>query len=368
MTPRDGPPFRADHVGSLLRPRALIAALKAHRAGILDDVGLEAARAAAIRDAVRQQEAVGLPVVGDGEFRRVSYWAGFVARVDGLEAREAAFAFRDEEGRESAFTAPHVTAPLRRSRAIAGDEFAFVAGLTDRVVKITLPSPPTMHFWRLDRGIDPAAYVDAADFFADLARVYAEELADLAARGAAYVQLDDVLFAMLCDPAVRARVAEAGMDADRLIDDYIGLCNRAIAGRPPGLAVAMHIRRGNYKSHFLSAGGYDAAAERLFAELAVDGFLLEYDTPRAGDFTPLRFVPPGRRVVLGLVSTKTPGLEDAEALRRRIDEAAKILPLDQLALSPQCGFASTLAGNPFGEADQWAKLARVVEVAERVWG
>ena len=314
------------------------------------------------------QEDAGLESITDGEFRRASYWARFVERTQGLEVRQALFRFRGEDGEETGFTAPHVAAPVRRTGSIAGDEFAFLAASTRRTPKITLPSPPTMHFWRLGQGIEAAAYGSAETFFADLAEVYREELRDLAAAGATYVQLDEVPLAMLCDGRVRARVRAAGEDPEALITAYVGAVNQALSGRPAGLTVALHLCRGNFAGKWLSEGGYDAIAEQLFARLDADAFFLEYDSPRAGDFAPLRFVPAGKVVVLGLVSSKRPGLERVDALCRRLDEAAAVVALQQLALSPQCGFASTARGNPLSEDDQRAKLRLVVEVAETVWG
>ena len=368
--PEDGarPPFRADHVGSLLRPRALIEAFKAHRGGRLDAAGFVQAQDAAIREAVAMQEEVGLRSITDGEFRRPSYWARFVERVDGLEVREARFAFHDDAGHSHAFTVPFVAAPLRRSRSIAGDEYAFLRRVVRKTPKVTLPSPPTMHFWRLNEAISPDAYDTCEACFDDLAQVYAQEIAALASDGATYVQIDDVPLAMLCDPAIRARVVGAGLDPEALTDAYIDLFNAAVGSRPEGVTLAVHLCRGNYKAQFLSEGGYEPIAEKFFGRLRADAFFLEYDTDRAGGFGPLRFVPPGKTAVLGLVSSKTPVLEDPEALCRRIEQARRHLPLEQLALSPQCGFASTVAGNPLRQDDQRRKLALVVEVAARVWG
>ena len=365
---RKDPPFRADHVGSLLRPPALREAFRAHHDGSLPESGFHAVQDEAVRGAIALQEEAGLQAITDGEFRRPSYWARFVERVEGMAVGEALFRFRDADGIETGFTAPHVVAPVRRAGSIAGDEFQFLRANTERTPKVTLPSPPTMHFWRLGEGIDPAAYGSEGDFFADLAEVYRAEFADLAAAGATYVQLDEVPLAMLCDATVRQRVEATGENVDALAAAYIDAFNQALADRPAGLTVAVHLCRGNYRGQWLSEGGYDVVAERLFNDLDADAFFLEYDTPRAGDFQPLRFVPAPRIVVLGLVSTKTPDLEDADALARRIGEAARVLPLDQLAVSPQCGFASTARGNALTEADQRAKLARVVEVAEPVWG
>ena len=361
------PRFRADHVGSLLRPPELRRAYHRLETGDLSPDDFEVLQNDAIRSVIRLQEDVGLEAITDGEFRRISYWARFVDRVEGLSVAPAVFRFRDDSGVEAGFLAPHVHAPVRRRRPIAGDEFAFVRANTTRTPKITLPSPATMHFWRGPQGVDPAAYADLDAYFDDLTVVYREEVADLATRGSTYVQIDDVPLAMLSAAEVREQVRAGGDDPDRLIDRYVRLTNAALAGRPAGMTVVMHLCRGNFKGRWLSEGGYEPVAERLFGQVEVDTFFLEYDTPRAGDFRPLRFVPPGKSVVLGLVSTKTPVLEDAGTLRRRIDEAATFIPLDQLGLSPQCGFASTVGGNPLSLDDERRKLALVVEVARAVW-
>ena len=235
-------------------------------------------------------------------------------------------------------------------------------------MKVTLPAPSTMHFWRGRRFAEAGVYDSAAAFFEDLARVYRAEIAELAQAGARYVQLDEVALAVLCDPAAREKVKAGGLDPDGLVELYVDAINAAVAGRPPGLAVGVHMCRGNFKGKYLSEGGYDSVAERLFGAANVDHFLLEYDTPRAGDFAPLRFVPRTKGVVLGLVSSKTPALEPLEQLKRRVAEAARYVDGERLALSPQCGFASTVAGNPVTEADMRAKLALVVEAARAIWG
>lgn len=362
------PPFRADHIGSLLRPAALRRAFKAHASSSLGDEELRRIQDEAIRDVVKLQERCGLEVVTDGEFRRTSYWARFVGLTHGLEVREAAFKFRDEHGHESEFTAPHVVARVRRRGDITVDEYRFVRAITRATPKITMPAPSTMHFWRGRHYADPGVYADPRAFFADLGRVYREEIAALAAAGARYVQLDEVALAMLCDPAARDRVKADGGDPEALVDLYVDAINEAVKDRPAGMAIGVHMCRGNYKGKYLSEGGYDSIAERLFQRAEVSHFLLEYDTPRAGDFAPLRLVPPNKGVVLGLVSSKRPELEPLDLLRRRVDEATKFIAAERLAISPQCGFASTIGGNPVTEADEVAKLARCVEAARAIWG
>jgi methionine synthase II (cobalamin-independent) len=369
MTPRGGgrPPFRADHVGSLLRPPALREAFRRHGAGEIDDAAYCAVQDRCIREAVAMQEAVGLEVVSDGEFRRGSYWGRFVERIRGFAIRPAQFKFRDDAGHEVAFTAPYAVAPIRRAQPLALDEFVFLRAATRTTAKITLPAPSTMHFYRCGDFAAPAAYRDVDRFFADLAAAFRAEIAALGEAGCRYVQLDEVAVALLCDPAIRAQVAAAGSAPDRLVDLYIDAINQAVAGRPADMAIGVHMCRGNFKGHYLAAGGYASVAERFFAHTNVDHFLLEYDTPRAGDFAPLRFVPNDKGVVLGLVSTKTPALEDLDGLKRRVAQAAQFMDADRLAIGPQCGFASTVAGNPLGEADQRAKLALIVRAAAEIW-
>jgi 5-methyltetrahydropteroyltriglutamate--homocysteine methyltransferase len=362
------PPFRADHIGSLLRPAKLREAFKAHAAGRLDDSGLRAAQDEAIRAVVRLQEECGLQVVTDGEFRRTSYWARFVSLTSGLTIKPAMFRFRDEHGHEAEFTAPHVAGRVAGAGPIALDEFEFVHGLTGALPKITLPAPSTMHFWRGRHYADPGVYPDARAFFADLGGVYRAEIAALAAAGAQYVQLDEVALAMLCDPAAREIVKADHGDPDALVDLYVDAINEAVKDRPAAMVIGVHMCRGNYKGRYLAEGGYDSIAEKLFGRAAVNHFLLEFDTPRAGDFAPLRFVPKTKGVVLGLVSSKQPQLEPLDLLKRRADEAARYVAAERLAISPQCGFASTIGGNPVGEADERAKLRRCVEAARAIWG
>jgi 5-methyltetrahydropteroyltriglutamate--homocysteine methyltransferase len=348
------PPYRADHVGSLLRPKKLREAFRT-----LSGDELRAVQDECIREVVKLQHDCGLQVVTDGEFRRISYWEKFVRLTRGLEVRDAVFTFHDAEGHESKFTAPYVIGKVGRGEPITLDEFAF------ENQKITMPAPSTMHFYRFtDWG---TAYDKAEAFFADLGKVYQAEIADLAKAGCRYVQLDEVALAILCDPAAREKVKAGGEDPDRLVDLYIDAINQAVKGRPNKMAVGVHVCRGNYKGMYLSEGGYDSVAERFFSRTNVDHFLLEFDTPRAGGFAPLRFVPKGKGVVLGLISSKTPVLEKLADLKRRADEAARYIDSKRLAISPQCGFASSIGGNPVSEADERAKLKLCVEAANQIW-
>lgn len=361
------PTFRADHVGSLLRPAALRHAFRAHNEGTLPDAEFAAAVDDAISGAVAMQESLGLGAVTDGEFRRPSYWAHFVEAVDGLGVAPALFEFTDGSG-TAAFTAPLVTGPVKRTRPISGAELAFLRTVTGRIPKITMPSPSTMHFWRGPQTFEPGTYEDVSEFFADLTAIFREEIAELAAAGGTYVQLDEVALAMLCDPAVRETVARRGEDPERLVEAYTGAVRDAVAGRPAGVAASMHVCRGNYKGHWMATGGYEPVAETVFGDLGLDALFLEFDSPRAGDFAPLRHVGGDTRVVLGLVSSKVPELETRDDLLRRIEAASTYVPVERLGLSPQCGFASTVAGNPVTEDVQRRKLALVVEVAAEVWG
>ena len=362
------PPFRVDHVGSLLRPKKLREAFRKHSLGEIPEGELRAVQDQSIRDVIKLQEDCGLPVVTDGEFRRVSYWEKFVRLISGLEVRNAVFRFHDAHGHESDFTAPYVRAKVSRSAPITVDEFRFVKQHTARTPKITMPAPSTMHFYRFNDWGDRAAYGDAMAFFADLGKVYQQEIAELAAAGCRYVQIDEVAVAILCDPAARDKVKAQGEDPERLVDLYIDAINQAVAGRQHEMKVGVHVCRGNYKGMYLSEGGYDSVAEKFFARTNVDHFLLEFDTPRAGGFAPLRFVPKGKGVVLGLVSSKTPQVEGVDDLRRRAEEAARHVDASRLAISPQCGFASSIGGNPVTEDDERAKLKLCVDAAKAIWG
>jgi len=353
-------PYRADHIGSLLRPKNLREAFRASAEKRISENEFRKIQDEAIRDVVKLQRDCGLEVVTDGEFRRVSYWEKFVRLTKGLEVKEASFTFHDAEGHESKFTVPYVAGKVSRRGPITLDELQF------EKQKMTMPAPSTMHFWRFTDW--RPVYKDPEEFFVDLGKVYQAEIADLAKAGCRYVQLDEVAVANLCDPAAREKVKAMGGDPDRLVDLYIDAINQAVKGRPKGVAVGVHVCRGNYKGKYLSEGGYDSVAERFFGRTDVDHFLLEFDTPRAGSFEPLRFVPKGKGVVLGLVSSKTPQLESMDTLKKRAAEAARYVDAKNLAISPQCGFASTIGGNPVTEADERAKLKLCVDAARQIWG
>lgn len=362
------PPFRADHVGSLLRPNALKQAFRDHGAGRIDDATFGRIQDDAIRAAVKLQEDVGLQAVNDGEFRRGSYWGRFVQRLQGLTIGPARFRFRDDSGAERDFTAPVAEAPLRRTVPLAADEVAFLAPITSRTIKVTMPAPSTLHFYAGSAFARPGLYRDLDTYFAELAAIYRAEIADIAKAGGRYIQFDEVALAMLCDPTVRDMVRADGLDPAALVTRYVDALNQAVKDAPAGIVFAVHMCRGNFRGRYLSSGGYDDVAEQLFGRARVSHFLLEYDTPRAGDFSPLRFLPKDKGAVLGLVSSKVSALEPADLLKRRIDEAMRHIDGNRLGISPQCGFASTVAGNPLSEDDMRAKLARCVEVAKAVWG
>jgi 5-methyltetrahydropteroyltriglutamate--homocysteine methyltransferase len=364
--PTGRPPFRADHVGSLLRPVELRQAFKDHNAKRIDDVYFAQIQDRCIRDVVAMQEAAGLPVVTDGEFRRGSYWGRFVERIEGFVIKPADFKFRNDHGHEVEFTGTYAAAKLRRSKPLALDEYTFVRDATKATPKITLPAPSNMHFYRCTQFADPAVYKNVENFLTDLTRIFREEIAALAAAGCRYIQLDEVAIALLCDPAIRRAVEDVGQEPDRLVGLYIDSINEAIAGAPADVTFGVHMCRGNFKGHYLGVGGYESVAERFFSRTRVNHFLLEYDTSRAGDFAPLRFVK-DKGVVLGLVSSKLPALETIDELKRRTAEAARYIDLDRLAISPQCGFASTVAGNPVTEADERAKLNLIVAAAAEIW-
>jgi 5-methyltetrahydropteroyltriglutamate--homocysteine methyltransferase len=374
MSDVSGPPFRADHVGSLLRPAELLRARSEHQAGRISAEELRRVEDAAIRDLVRMQQEVGLEGVTDGEFRRGSWHMDFLYRVGGVTKTDQTLRlpFRNESGTvEAALGAFRIGGKLSLGETIFGEDFAFLKSVAPQgtTAKLTIPSPSMLHYRGGRAAIDANVYPDMEEFWRDLAQVYAGQIAALHRIGCTYLQLDDTSLAYLNDPAQRAYVTSIGGEGDTQHLTNIKVINAALAGRPAGMTVCTHMCRGNFRSSWMAEGGYDHVAEALFGELAVDGFFLEYDDARSGGFEPLRFVPRGnKRVVLGLVTSKRAALETKDALKRRIDEAAKYVPLDQLCLSPQCGFSSTVDGNSLTIERQNAKLRLVVETAREVWG
>jgi 5-methyltetrahydropteroyltriglutamate--homocysteine methyltransferase len=362
------PPFRADHVGSLLRPPALREARAARAEGRISAEALRAIEDAAIRDAIAQQKAIGLKAVTDGEYRRAFWHFDFLAKLGGVEMYEADQGIQFKGGQTKAYGLK-VTAPIRYQPHPFVADYAFLhANAGGAAPKLTIPSPSVLHFRGGRRAVDSHAYPDMEGFFADLGDAYAAAVADFAAAGCRYLQLDEVNIAYLCDPEQIAALKARGEETEGLLGRYAALINRAIANRPADMFVSMHLCRGNFRSMHIASGGYDPVAEVLFNGINVDAYFMEYDDERSGSFAPLRFLPRGKTVVLGLVTSKRGALESKDLLKRRIEEAARHAPLEQLAISPQCGFASTEEGNLLTVEEQWAKLRLCVEVAEEVWG
>jgi 5-methyltetrahydropteroyltriglutamate--homocysteine methyltransferase len=364
------PPFRADHVGSLLRPSELKAAREKFKNRHVSPEELEALEDKAIREAVRLQESAGLQSVTDGEFRRAFWHVDFLTGFEGIVATQGQYAlkFHGEGGAQSETRSMMVVqSKVKRTRPVMVEHFKFLKANTKRTAKLCIPAPTYLHMRGGRRVVNESAYPDVEEFWRDIALAYRQEIADLAKAGLEYLQIDDVSFACLCDENIRSQVKRDGEDPAALPAKYVSVINSLLEGKPKHLAVTMHTCRGNHASMWMAEGGYDAVAEAVF-QTEVDGFFLEYDSARAGGFEPLRFVPKGKNVVLGLISTKTPRLEDKNQLKRRIDEAAKHVPLENLCLSPQCGFASSEVGNKLTEDDQKRKLELAVAVAREVWG
>ncbi len=373
MAVRTTAPFRADHVGSLLRPPELLRAREDAAAGRIDAAGLRAVEDEAIRGAVRLQRDAGLQAVTDGEFRRTSWHMDFIYGLEGISTADdkVKVSFHNADG-DIEFTAAalHVNGRIGVSETIFGDAFSFLQGCADGAVpKLTIPSPSMVH-WRGGRAaIDEGVYPELDGFWSDLTAAYREEIRRLADLGCTYLQLDDTSLAYLNDPGQRLYVASIGGDPDEQHVEYIRHINEALEGRPAGMSVTTHMCRGNFRSSWVAEGDYEHVAEALFHELEVDGYFMEWDDERSGGFEPLRLLPRGpKQVVLGLVTTKHGALESKDELKRRIDEASRHVSLDQLCLSPQCGFSSTVDGNALTADEQRAKLALVVEVADEVWG
>jgi 5-methyltetrahydropteroyltriglutamate--homocysteine methyltransferase len=361
--------YRADHVGSLLRPKALLDARSAHAAGTLSADALRAAEDAAILDAIRLQREAGMPVVSDGEFRRFTWLGAMAESVEGFVPSSTILTWKGPGGGEEASTSHIVGGKLRQHRRLTAHESGFLRQHAGGPWKVTMPSPAVFQVASYQPAVSGKAYADRKALLADLVPIVRREVQALVAEGCPYIQLDDAFLSLYLDPDVRARWAAIGFDAEAELQHGIDAVNACLEGvERPGVTVGLHICRGNSKSRWFTTGGYDAIAEKLFSQLTVDRFLLEYDDERSGGFEPLRFVPRGKTVVLGLVTTKRPELETVESLKRAIDQAAQYLPLDALAISPQCGFGSVAAGNLLSVDDERRKLELVAEVARRVWG
>jgi len=367
MTARTKPPFRADHVGSLLRPKELLQARLEREAGRISAQQLRALEDDAIRKVVRMQEDIGLQGVTDGEYRRIDWFMDFKYAISGIEklAETVKVPFEIEGGKvDFEFVAYRIGEKIGLKDVIFAEDFKFLKSVATAMPKLTIPSPSMMHY-PAGRGVDRAVYPDMEEFLHDVARVYAQQIEGLGKLGCEYLQLDDTSLAFLNDPKRRAML---GDNAERQHLRYIELFNASIAGKPAGMTICTHLCRGNFKSGWMAEGSYEHVAEALFSQLNVDGYFLEYDDDRSGGFEPLRFVPKGKMVVLGLVTSKKAALESKDLLQRRIEEAARFVPLDQLCLSPQCGFASTSEGNALTIDEEMAKLRLVVETAREVWG
>ncbi len=368
------PSNSVDHVGSLKRPPELVEIWRAWEDGKASAAELGEVQDRAIREAVVMQESLGLPVVTDGEFRRGGWSRGFLNAVEGFEFRASKLTFRNDEGFSTVSPAPLATKRVRRIKSIVSKDFEFIKSAAKRRAKVTMPTPSHMHFGQFENAIDSRVYPDVEMYWNDLVAVYQEEIKDLYAAGCRYLQLDEVPLALLCDPKIRALAKSEGDDPDQLVSLYVDVLNRAVAGRPADMIIGMHLCRGNLESLWVGDGGYAPIAEALFTRCDVDAYLLEYDTPRAGDFAPLRYLPPGKRAYLGIISTKNPVLEAPDELMRRLDEAARHAPMERLGICPQCGFASA-AMSKFAVLPsklttdiQTLKIQLLIETGRRAWG
>jgi 5-methyltetrahydropteroyltriglutamate--homocysteine methyltransferase len=363
-----GPPFRADHVGSFLRPAYLLEAREQAARGALTAEQLRAVEDRAIAEVVRMQEQAGLQGITDGEFRRTYFHIDFLAQLGGVKT-EIPVTIRKSDGTEElAPPVMRVIDRVRHVRPVQLADFKYLASQSTRTPKVSIPSPTMLHFRGGRAGISATHYPELEAFYQDVADAYGAELRSLAAAGCRYVQMDDTNLAYLCDEKMREAARARGDDPDELPHRYASFINRVVAQKPAGMTLAVHLCRGNFKSTWAAQGGYEPVAEALLSEMNVDAYFLEYDDQRSGDFRPLRFLPKGKIVVLGLITTKLGALEDKDAIRRRIDEAARFVPLEQLAISPQCGFSSTVHGNSLLMSQQWEKIRLVVEIAHEVWG
>jgi 5-methyltetrahydropteroyltriglutamate--homocysteine methyltransferase len=362
--------FRVEHVGSFVRPPRLLEAARARKAGSIDAQAFKAVQDECIREIAAFQESIGLPTVTDGEFRRRSWSAGFIDAIEGFGLRDGTLTFRDSSRVIGVASSPYAKAPLRRRQRIVADDYRFLKSVVKRgVPKVTMAAPDVMHYFLGPKAFETSIYRDRDAFFEDLVKIYRQEVADLAAEGCTYLQLDDTALPCNCDAHAREDVAARGEDPDELTGRYAALFNDCVRDRPAGMAVGLHLCRGNLKGAWMAEGGYEPIADALFNRVDATTYCLEYDTERAGDFSPLRFVPKGKRVILGLVSTKTPVLEAKDLLKRRIEAAAKHVPLEQLGIGPQCGFSSGGGGGQtVTQDDSRRKLELILETANEVWG
>ncbi len=367
---KSNPPFRADHVGSLLRPPELLEARSQHQRGEIQADALRKVEDQAIERAIRKQEEIGLKSITDGEFRRTFFHTDFLEKLDGVSISGGiGVKFHTHEGIIE-FAPPRlaVTGKLRHSQDIQRADFEYLQSITRQTPKVTIPSPTMTHFRGGRQAIDIEAYPDLDEFFADLAQVYREEIASLYQAGCRYIQMDDTNLAYLCDPELREGARLRGDDPNELPQTYSQLINAVVDDRPDDLTIAVHMCRGNFQSAWVAEGGYEPVAEILFNNMNIDAFFLEYDDERSGDFKPLRFVPADKTIVLGLVTTKEGKLESSDELKQRVEEAGQFMPLENMSLSPQCGFSSTVHGNQISHEDQWRKLELVVNTARDIWG
>jgi 5-methyltetrahydropteroyltriglutamate--homocysteine methyltransferase len=364
---RDAPPFRADHVGSLLRPQRLKNARAQRERGEITTQQLKETEDQAIREVIAQEESAGLEGITDGEFRRAFWHLDFLEQLSGVESYQAGQSIQFQGG-QAKVRGIRVTAKIRAGLHPMIEHFKFLKAHTSRTAKVTIPSPSMLHYRGGRKAVSESVYPAMEEFYHDLGQAYKKVVGDFGAAGCRYLQLDDVTFAYLCDNEQRQMLRARGDDPGALTGIYADMINTAISGRTPEMRMTMHLCRGNFKSMWIASGGYDPVADVLFNRVNIDGYFMEWDTDRAGGFEPLRLVPKNKLVVLGVVTSKTGTLEDKDYLKRRIEEASKFIDLDQLCLSPQCGFASSEEGNILSEEEQWAKLRRVVEVADEVWG
>jgi 5-methyltetrahydropteroyltriglutamate--homocysteine methyltransferase len=368
------PSNSVDHVGSLKRPPELVRAWREWESGKLSAEALHAVQDRAIGEAIAMQETLGLPIVTDGEFRRGGWSRGFLNAVEGFDFRASKLTFRNDDGFSTVSPAPVASKPVRRSRPIVSEDFKFIKSAATKPAKVTMPTPSHMHFGQFKDAVDPSVYPDVEMYWNDLIAVFHQEIAALYAAGCRYLQLDEVPLALLCDPTIRALAKSEGDDPDKLVSLYIDVLNRAISRRPADMTIGMHLCRGNMEGLWMGDGGYAPIAEALFTQCNVDAYLLEYDSQRAGDFVPLRHLPAGKRAYLGIISTKNPAIESSDDLMRRLDDAARYLPMERLGICPQCGFSSAAMSkyavlpSKVTTDIQTLKIELLVDVGRRAWG